>query len=96
MNSNKILSACGFCGIRPARASALLSVLSTLVVIAGIAASTQAGAAPGTVKPLTFVSDDVAQGTIASGRSAHRLCRSPIRFFGTADGRAMAGCKHAA
>jgi hypothetical protein len=95
MNSNKILPASGLRGIRPTVASALLSALSIITVVAGIAASTQAQAAPDMAKPAPFISDDVAQGMMSAGRSAHRLCRSPIRFLGTAGGRDVAGCKRA-
>jgi hypothetical protein len=93
MNSNNLLHTYGLSRIDVRVASALLSALSVLTVVAGIAASTQAQATPVIAKPIQFISDDVAQGALAGGRSAHRLCRSPIRFLGTAEPRQVPDCK---
>ncbi len=93
MNSKKILQPFGLRRIDARLASAVLSTLSVLTVAAGILASTQAHATTPVAKPVQFISDDVAQGAIAGGRSAHRLCRSPIRFLGTAEPRQVPDCK---
>jgi hypothetical protein len=93
MNSNNILHPAILRRIDVRVASTLLSALSVLTVIAGIVASTQTHATPVIAKPVQFISDDVAQGALAAGRSVHRLCRSPIRFLGTAESRQVPDCK---
>jgi hypothetical protein len=93
MNSNNILQPAGLRRIDVRFASAILSGLSVLTVVAGIASSTQTQATPVIAKPVQFISDDVAPGAMAGGRPAHRLCRSPIRFLGTAEARQVPDCK---
>jgi hypothetical protein len=73
-------------------ASACLSLLATVIVIAGIAASTQAIALPQPTMPV-HLSADESYHTATGIRQAHRLTRSPIRFFGSAEARQIAVTK---
>ncbi|MBL8570132.1 MAG: hypothetical protein JNK84_13765 [Phreatobacter sp.] len=74
-------------------ASAVMAALSLVMLFAGFAASTQVHAAPVIAKPVQFLSDETGHGVASGGRAAHRLCRSPIRFLGTAEGRQSPDCK---
>jgi hypothetical protein len=79
--------------IQARRAGAVMVALSVLTLLAGFAASTQAHAASAIAKPVQFLSDDADHGVAAGGRAAHRLCRSPIRFLGTAEDPRGPDCK---
>jgi hypothetical protein len=90
------LRSTGIARIGARRASVVMVALSVLTLVAGFAASTQAQAAPVAAKPVQFVSDDAGYGVAAGGRAAHRLCRSPIRFLGTAGDQREPDCKRTA
>lgn len=79
--------------IAPRPAATLFSALAFVILGAGIAAATQTHAAPPVAKPASFVLMDEGQDAVSAGRPAHRLCRSPIRYFGTAEPRQLPDCK---
>lgn len=95
MTKTTALRKTGIARIDTRRASAVMAALSLVMLVAGFAVSTQAHAAPAIAKPVQFLSDEAGHGVASGGRAAHRLCRSPIRFLGTAEGRQVPDCKRA-
>jgi len=93
MTKTFTLHSAGIARIDTRRASTVMAALSLVMLVAGFAASTQAHAAPVIAKPVQFLSDEAGHGVASGGRTAHRLCRSPIRFLGTAEGRQAPDCK---
>lgn len=79
--------------IAPRPAATLFSALAFVIFGAGIAAATQTHIAQPIAKPVSFVATETGTDAVSTGRAAHRLCRSPIRFFGTAEPRQMPDCK---
>ena len=68
-------------------ASGLLACLAILTVAAGIATTTQASALPQPSMPIHLSAEHVGFDALSTGRAAHRLSRSPIRFVGTAEAK---------
>lgn len=87
MTSHQNHRTAGIARINGRLASSVLSMLAMVTLVAGIASATQSHAFAIRTTPVPTVTDDCAHPAASNGRSAHRLCRSPIRFFGTAAGR---------
>lgn len=90
--TDRIVHPAGIRRISPRLAATLFSALAFVTLGAGLAAATQTHLAAPVAKPAAFVLEE-GQHAVATGRPAHRLCRSPIRYFGTAEPRQLPDCK---